>query len=177
MKLVMLYGAPGVGKYTTGKALEQLTGYPLFHNHLTVDLVASVFGFDSPVFPQLREEIWLSVMQRAAAEKLPGLIFTFVFEPTVPAGFFERLSAAVEAAGGTVHPVELHCEPDENFRRVQSPDRARYLKLRDPSVVRGGIERGVFLAPGDLPGAIRVDITDSAPNETARLIVERLGLS
>ncbi len=35
MQLVFLYGPPGVGKLTVGNALSALTGYKLFHNHLT----------------------------------------------------------------------------------------------------------------------------------------------
>ena len=42
MKLVVIYGAPGVGKLTTAKALAELTGFRLFHNHLSFDLVSAV---------------------------------------------------------------------------------------------------------------------------------------
>jgi hypothetical protein len=43
MRLVVLYGPPGVGKLTVGTALSELTGFKLFLNHLTVNLVTSVF--------------------------------------------------------------------------------------------------------------------------------------
>ena len=42
MRLVVLYGPPGVGKLTVGTELSELTGFKLFHNHLTVNLVTSV---------------------------------------------------------------------------------------------------------------------------------------
>ena len=47
MNLVLLYGPPAVGKMTVGAQLSQLTGYPLFHNHLTVDLGLLFFPFGS----------------------------------------------------------------------------------------------------------------------------------
>lgn len=43
MKLIFLYGPPAVGKFTVGKVLVKLTGYKLFHNQLTSDLVESIF--------------------------------------------------------------------------------------------------------------------------------------
>ncbi|MGE0056782.1 MAG: AAA family ATPase [Dehalococcoidia bacterium] len=177
MKVVMLYGAPGVGKLTTGKALQRITGYRLFHNHLTVDLVAAVFDFGTVAFREVREQIWLDVMRRAAREQVPGLIFTFVFEPTVLPGFVERLTAVLTSEGATLHPVELRCEVNENLRRVQAPDRAHYLKTRNAADVRSGIEAGVFLAPTAIPGTIGVDITSSQPEETALRIIDALGLS
>jgi replication-associated recombination protein RarA len=45
MNLIFLYGPPGVGKLTVAQELAGMTGYKLFHNHLTVDLVYAVFDF------------------------------------------------------------------------------------------------------------------------------------
>jgi hypothetical protein len=174
MKVIMLYGAPGVGKLTTARELQRLTGYRLFHNHLTVDLVAAVFDFGTAAFRELREQIWLDVMRRAAHEGVSGLIFTFVFEPTVLPGFIERLSSTLEAEGASLRPVELVCEIEENLRRVELPDRAAYLKTRNAADVRSGIEAGVFMASSPLPGTVRIDITASPPHETAARIVEAL---
>lgn len=43
MRLVLIYGPPAAGKLTVAKGLAHLTGYKFFHNHLTVDVVLSVF--------------------------------------------------------------------------------------------------------------------------------------
>ncbi|HIJ11483.1 TPA: hypothetical protein HA278_05490, partial [Candidatus Woesearchaeota archaeon] len=43
MIFVLIYGPMAVGKLTVAKELVKLTGYKLFHNHLTVDLVGSIF--------------------------------------------------------------------------------------------------------------------------------------
>jgi hypothetical protein len=76
MKLVFLHGAPAVGKLTVARELAVLTGFRLFHNHLTVDLVSSLFPFGSEPFVLLREQIWLAAFAEAARNNL-SLIFTF----------------------------------------------------------------------------------------------------
>ena len=43
MKLVFLYGSPGVGKLTVAEALSRLTGYKVFHNHLTANIAHLLF--------------------------------------------------------------------------------------------------------------------------------------
>ena len=74
---------PVVSKLTVGREASVLTGFPLFHNYLVVDAVTAVFPFGMLEFRELREQLWLAVMGRAAAEGVPGLIFTFAPERTL----------------------------------------------------------------------------------------------
>ena len=46
MWLVFLHGPPGSGKLTVGRELQSITGFRLFHNHLVVDLLESLFEFE-----------------------------------------------------------------------------------------------------------------------------------
>jgi hypothetical protein len=50
MRLIFLYGLPATGKHTVAQYLAALTGYKLFHNHLAVDLLLSVFDFGTQPF-------------------------------------------------------------------------------------------------------------------------------
>lgn len=43
MKLVIITGPHAVGKMTVGQALAKITGLKLFHNHMTIDVVAGLF--------------------------------------------------------------------------------------------------------------------------------------
>src|ERR1044071_3119830 len=76
MRLIFIHGPPAVGKLTVARELAELTGLPLFHNHLAVDVLTPVFEFGSPSFVKRRELIWLSVFQEAAKNDV-SLIFTF----------------------------------------------------------------------------------------------------
>jgi tRNA A37 N6-isopentenylltransferase MiaA len=129
MKLIFIYGHPASGKLTVAKDLAARTGMALFHNHLIVDAVGSVFRFGSDEFVRLRETFWLEVIRTAAALDR-SLIFTFAPEPTVAPDFPARVEEAVAAAGGEVVYVALTVSDEEQERRLVNPDRSRFGKLR-----------------------------------------------
>ena len=54
MKLIFLYGLPATGKLTVAHELAAITGFKVFHNHLVVDVLLTVFDFGSPDFVRLR---------------------------------------------------------------------------------------------------------------------------
>jgi hypothetical protein len=129
MQLILIYGLPATGKLTVAQELSQLTGYKLFHNHLVVDLLLSVFDFGSAPFVQLREEIWLFVFEQACAGELPGLVFTFNPETTVTPGFVPAVINTVTGAGGKVTFIELTSPLSELRSRLHSPSRLQHRKL------------------------------------------------
>jgi len=90
MHLVFIFGPPAAGKYTIARRVRELTGLPLFHNHLVVDAVHAVFPFGSPSFVRLRERFWMDVFDAAIAEDR-SLIFTFQPEASVAPDFAARV--------------------------------------------------------------------------------------
>ena len=176
MKLIFLHGLPGVGKLTVARELETLTGFRVFHNHLTVDLVQSVFEFGSQPFVELREKVWLEVFSRAAQSKLAGLIFTFVFERTVRDSFIGSVRSIVESNGGEVLFVELKCAPEELEKRLTDPSRQAFGKLTSLKLFRQLSEAGAFVESGLPADRLVVNTTEVSAREAARLIATQLGL-
>jgi chloramphenicol 3-O-phosphotransferase len=170
MKLVFIHGAPAVGKLTVARELAELTGFRLFHNHLTVDLLSPVFAFGSEPFVVLREQIWLSTFREAAKNSV-SLIFTFNPEATVRKGFIQDTIDVVGSAGGTVIFVELRCSEDELERRIEDPSRNEFGKLASVEQYRSLKDSGAFHFPR-LPSGISLDTTNQLPADTARLITE-----
>ena len=85
--------APGVGKLTTAQALAALTGFKLFHNHLSFNLVKAIFDFPSAPFQALAGTIRLATLEaaaRASKEKLEksGAYKRPIVTEIVPAGEF-----------------------------------------------------------------------------------------
>jgi hypothetical protein len=170
--LVFLHGSAASGKLTTARALERLTGYPVFHNHLVVDMLTLMFPYGSPEFVALREQFWLEVFASAARIDR-SLIFTFAPEPTVRPGFPRRVVDVVEPAGGRVCWVALTVDAGEQERRLVEPGRREFGKLSDPAVLRA-LRAG---PPSEQPPVdIGIDTTGSPPLQTARRVVEHFGL-
>lgn len=168
MQLVFIHGAPGVGKLTVARELAKLTGFRLFHNHLTVDLVGSVFAFGSEPFVLLREELWLAAF-RAAARHDVSLIFTFNPESTVRERFIQDAVNIVSSEGGKVVFVELTCSDQELEQRIENPSRSEFDKLRSVEQYQALKQAGAFHFPR-LPDGLSLDTTDISPADTAESI-------
>jgi hypothetical protein len=176
MKLIFLHGFPGVGKLTVARELAASTGFKVFHNHLTVDLVSSVFDFGSEPFVELREKIWLEVFSQAVKTDLTGLIFTFAYDRTVRDNFVGKAQSIVESNCGEVLFVELTCSAEEMERRLTHPTRQEFGKLTSLALFQELSHGGAFKDPGIPSQHLVLDITTLAPNEAAKLIAERLEL-
>jgi len=174
MRLIFLYGLPGVGKLTVGRELAELTGFKVFHNHLTVDLVESVFEFGSKPFVELREKVWLEVFKQAVSAGLNGLIFTFVFERTVRDDFVEKARSVVESAGGEIFFVELTCSLEELEKRIENPSRQQFGKLSSAANFRELKDSGVFDHSAAPKNRLTVDTTNLSASDSARLIASEL---
>ena len=73
--LVYLYGPPAVGKLTVATELQHRTSFRLFHNHLSVNAVRSVFDFDTVPFNDVIHRTRLDVFETAARNGI-DVIFT-----------------------------------------------------------------------------------------------------
>ncbi len=163
-----------MGKLTVGRELAALTGLPLFHNHLVVDAVLTVFPFHSPSAATLREQIWLMTFAEAARVDR-SLIFTFNPERTIRDAFIAETVAAVAGHGGAVRFVALTCPETEQDRRVEAESRAAFGKLRSTAVLRQ-IRADGALDFGPIPAELTIDTTDLPPAQAARRIADGLGL-
>ena len=175
MKLIFLYGLPGTGKLTIARELAELTGIHLFHNHLTVDLLLSVFEFGSAPFVELREKIWLSVIDEAAT-KLPAMIFTFNPENSVRQSFVQKSIEAVTSKGGEALFVEVVCDPSELERRMDTPERRNHKKLVSLELFRKLQAEGVFDSPKMPKPHLTLNSTNTSPRESAQMILARFSL-
>lgn len=173
MHVIFLHGGPASGKHTIGVRLSELTGLPLFHNHLAVDAAMSLFAFGTPAFNRMRAIIWQSAFTEAARAG-QSFIFTFNPESTVDPALISELRSSVESAGGKVHFVHVVCSRASTLDRMGNATRTKFGKLTDPELFQAIEARGGFDFP-DLPDALLVVDTDRhGPDAAAAGIVKAL---
>jgi len=174
--LVVIYGAPGVGKLTTAKALAALTGFRIFHNHLTFDLAKAVFDFPTPAFHRLAETVRLATFEAAAREHLPGLVFTFGYASPEDDAFVERMVQLIELHGGEVVFVRLYCDTATHEQRVLADDRQRFGKITDVQALRGALARWNFAAVIRVRENLEIDNSALEAEAVARCIATHYSL-
>ena len=128
MKLILLYGPPAVGKLTIAKEIARLTGFKVFHAHLTVDLVAAIFPRGTPAYRKLLWDIRYAVFAEAVQAHIDGLIFTMVYRCNQEQSI-ARCVAVVESFGGEVCFVHVHCHAETLRERVVREDRKQHGKI------------------------------------------------
>jgi hypothetical protein len=175
VKLVFIYGPVASGKLTVARALAALTGLAVFHNHLIVDAVASIFPFGTERFVRLREQFWLTMLGEAA-EAGRSAIFTFAPEPSVAPGFAERAREVVAAGGGEVAFVRLAVSAAEQETRIVAESRAAFGKLRSVALLRELRDQFAACEAAMPAPTITIDTATSAPAEAAMSIAQALRL-
>src|SRR5262245_27330241 len=140
MRLVFLYGPPAAGKLTIGRELAALTGYRLFHNHLTFDLAREILPIGSEPFQRLVDDLRLRVFTFAALNGVPGLIFTFVYGSGIDDPFVRRTMSEMEATGAEVCFVQAICPIEGLLSRVEDESRRAYHKLASPAALAALLE-------------------------------------
>lgn len=176
MKLVFIYGPPSVGKFTTAKILSEMTGYKLFHNHLTVNVVDAIFADDNQVRSLLLQKLRFTMLE-AAAQHGRDTIFTLAYSGAVDNEQIKRIVEAVEKYGGEVCFIQLYAPPEELLEhRVENQSRKDMGKISTQARLRQTFaERDVYAAV-PFPNNLRIDNTTQSPEEVANQIVEQLKL-
>lgn len=123
-ELMVLIGPPAVGKMTVGRAICGASDFRLFHNHHVIEPLADVFGFGSPVFDALKDDLRVRVID-AAAEHRVRLVLTFVWPVDEPedALIVRRYLAPYVDRGARVTFVELQAGLETRLVRNVQPDR------------------------------------------------------
>lgn len=175
MRLVFLYGPPGAGKLTVARELVALTGFKLFHNHLTNDLVASVFPRGVPEFGRLVHR-FRREMFAAAARAGVDLVFTYVYAHPDDEEDVRSMVAPIRESGGTVLFVRLTCAPDVLLTRVANESRTVYGKISDPTMLAGLMDRYNLFGAVPFGESLTIDTTQTQPLDAARRIVAHYSL-
>ena len=185
--LVVIIGPHAVGKMTVGQELAKITGLKLFHNHMTIDLVGNFFSaHESPEGTRLNSLFRQEIFEAVAKSDLPGLIFTYMFDFNSPSEY-EYINALIglfRSRGADTVVVELQADFDVRIERNKTENRLRNKPskrdVQQSEVLFRSLESKFRLntRSGEIPfeNYVKIDNTFLAPEETAVMIKDKLGL-
>lgn len=180
--VVVIIGPPAVGKMTVGQALAQHTGFPLLHNHVVADMVASLFPVGTPEFTRLNTQFTTQLVAELLRAYPAGLILTRThdFDNPNDAEMMQLLLALVSGAHTEVGFVELIAPLDVRLVRNRTENRLaqkpskRDLVASEARVRRNDSRRfqppsGVLPWPGR---RLQIDNSELSPAEVAARIAQ-----
>ena len=186
-EFVLIFGPPAVGKMTVAFALAQRTGFRVFHNHMTIDLVLPFFAFGSPPFGRLVGAFRAQLFAEIARSDLPGLVFTYVWALDDPgdAALVQGWADTFRDQGWRCSFVELAASFEERLHRNRTELRLahkpskRDLDFSDRNLreIEG---RYKLNSADDFPYPeryLKLETTALSADATADAIVARLGLA
>jgi hypothetical protein len=175
VKLLFIYGPPAVGKLTVANEVARLTGFKVFHNHLSIDAIEPVFAFGTLPFAKLVSLIRIETVTEAARQNV-DLIYTFCFAKGHDEAHVETITRAVTENGGEVHFVLLTCSIDELKTRVVVAERRRFGKAKTAEMVDYFLETYDLYSPVPGTETLTIDNTATSAEDAAKRIVEHFAL-
>ena len=176
MRLVFIYGPPASGKLTVATELAKLTGFKLFHNHVSIQFVQSIFEFGTKTFWRLTGKYRLEMIEQAAKDGI-DTIFTFVYSKGEDDRFVGDVLKSVRSNRGQVCFVRLYCDRKELVRRVKSSQRRRMGKIGTAKMLSDLFRRYNLDLEIPFHRSLNIDTTNRTPGNVAKSIVRRYRLS
>lgn len=176
MKLIYLYGPPGVGKQTVARTLATATGFRNFDNRVISDFVELIFTWGSGTYNRLVEKFRLDLFEEAAKDKVEGLIFTASYVPSQDEAFVKTLIQTLEQHGGTICFAQLVCDATMLAKRVALEEQRTRSQSKTVETLRQTLElNDPFLK---IPGreSLTLDNSKLDPAAAAQQIIAHFGL-
>ncbi|MEP6924093.1 MAG: AAA family ATPase [Pyrinomonadaceae bacterium] len=175
MKLILIYGPPAVGKLTVSNEIAALTGYKVFHNHLSIDCIEPIFAFGSPPFYKLIELIRVETVAEAARQNV-NLIYTFCYAKDFDDPHVDKIINALQSNGGKACFVLLTCDRKELERRVTDESRRKFGKANNTVILNELLSKYDLFSVAPQQASLCLDTTNLSPQQAAQQIIEHYKL-
>ena len=186
MDFIIICGPPASGKMTVGQELQKLTGFKLFHNHMSLELVNQFFDFGTPNFRNLDKKIRFDIFEEIANSDIDGLIFTIVwaFNEKEDEDYIDEIIDVFKKRQPKIGLVELACDLKERLRRNRHENRLKHkpskrdVEASDKRLLYHDEKYRMNSLDGELPNKsiFKIQNTELTAKETAEKIIEHYDL-
>ena len=174
MKLIFLSGPPASGKLTVAEKLSERTGIPLFHNHLSRDLVRDIYGDKLRDNYELVDRIRSDILDYCSKNNT-DLIFTYVYEGSDDDANVRNFMKTTENNKGEVLFVELSASRADLISRVDNESRKKFKKLIDPAIMEKiTVDTSIYSIP--FVDSLKINTSELTPDQSAKIIVDEFKL-
>ena len=185
---VLILGPHAVGKMTVGQELAKITGFRLFHNHMSIELSRKLFApNETEEYEALNNNIRQNVFEMFASRNLPGLIFTNMcaFDDPDDITYLVDVINLFRSNGANCYVVELYADFDVRLMRNKSENRLLHKESKhniewSEAEMRATSQKWRLNSYDDevLPfeNYIKINNTTIPPDKVAKMIVEQFEL-
>lgn len=185
-KFVLIVGPQAVGKMTVGQELVKITGFKLFHNHMTIEMLRLIFDYDKEVYNKMNANIRYEVLKEFSKSNEKGIIFTGCFdfgndfkaekeETDKWMNLFEE-SYVVELEA----PLEERLKRNKTTNRLEHKESKRNLEWSEKELLKFETKHKLNSDLGEgekiFKNYIRINNTNLSPEEVAKIIKEKFNL-
>lgn len=170
-KLFFIYGPPGVGKLTVSKELSKLNNAKIFHNHLSIDFVSSMFQRDHEKFGELIDKYRLDLLKEAVSADVDNIIMTSVYIKNLDDPFIKNIINILNEKNGEVCFVRLICNIEKLKDRVQDESRKSFGKLTDKKILEEFVSTSDVTSEIPFVKSLTIDNTNIHPSDVAKMIM------
>lgn len=186
MKFILICGGAATGKMTIGQSLAKKTGFKLFYNHMSLELVNAFFDFGTPNFRNLDKLIRFGIFKEIANSDIDGLIFTMVwaFNDKRDEEYVDEIIQFFEKRNPQVCIVELKTDLEERLRRNKTENRLKHkpskrnVAFSEKMLLHHNKELRLNSFEGEFPdkNIFKIDNTNLSPDEVADKIIKEFTL-
>ncbi len=183
---IMICGPQAVGKMTVGQELSKLTGYKLFYNHMTIEMLRLIFDYDQKIFRKMNDVVRTEVFKEFVKSNEKGIIFTTCFdfenELEEDKAFFDEWTNGFDK----VYAVELEADLEERLKRNKTENRLKHkeskrnLKWSEQDLLRSIQKHKLNSEPGQgeelFENYIKINNTNILPEDVANMVKEKFNL-
>ena len=185
-KFVLIIGPQAVGKMTVGQELAKMTGYKLFYNHMTIEMIRLIFDYNKKAYQRMNQLIRYEVFKEFAKSNEKGIIFTGCFDFGKDFEEEKRETDKWMELFEESYVIELEASLEERLKRNKTTNRLEHkaskrdLEWSENDLIKSMKKHKLNSEPGEgekiFKKYLKVNNENLSAEEVAKIIKENFNL-